>query len=292
MESFDVSVYAIRRRAGRRRPFEVRWRTAGQVRSRSFTTRALADSYRAELIRAARKGLAFDSSTGEPASWAESPQVTVSWYQHAAGYAAARWPELAARSRASLADALATLTPALVEETARGNPGPGAVRAALYRHAFNPARPAPADGPAAPILDWIQRASLPIGRLAEPAVLRTALDALTIRSDGSRAAANTVIRKHAVFHSALTYAVENGLLADNPLDKITWHVPRAACALAPAAVAGPAQAAALPAAVAGYARTWRHSSAVSTTLPCAPKKRSPCARRTACSQGPGGACSP
>ena len=54
---FDVSVYAIRRRRDRRRPFEVRWRAAGRARSRSFLTRALAESYRAELVRAARLGL-------------------------------------------------------------------------------------------------------------------------------------------------------------------------------------------------------------------------------------------
>jgi hypothetical protein len=41
---FDVSVYAIRRRAGRRRPFEVRWQAAGRSRSKSFITRKLADS--------------------------------------------------------------------------------------------------------------------------------------------------------------------------------------------------------------------------------------------------------
>jgi hypothetical protein len=60
---FDVSVYAIRRRAGRRRPFEVRWRAAGRSRSKSFITRRLADSYRAELVRAARTGLKFDPLT-------------------------------------------------------------------------------------------------------------------------------------------------------------------------------------------------------------------------------------
>jgi hypothetical protein len=65
---FDVSVYAIRRRAERRRPFEVRW-TAGRSKSKSFITRKLADSYRAELVRAARMGLEFDSLTGEPAVW-------------------------------------------------------------------------------------------------------------------------------------------------------------------------------------------------------------------------------
>jgi len=43
---FDMSMYAIRRRPGRRRPFKVRWKAAGRGRSRSFITRRLADSYR------------------------------------------------------------------------------------------------------------------------------------------------------------------------------------------------------------------------------------------------------
>ena len=53
VSSFDVRVFAIRRRPGRM-SFEVRWRVAGRDRSRSFMTRALADSHRAELVRAAR----------------------------------------------------------------------------------------------------------------------------------------------------------------------------------------------------------------------------------------------
>lgn len=77
-------------------------------------TRALADSYRAELIRAARKGLAFAPTTGEPESWAapESGPEPVTWYGHAVAYAEMKWPRLAPHSRASLADALATVTPA------------------------------------------------------------------------------------------------------------------------------------------------------------------------------------
>src|SRR5450755_892844 len=119
MNRFDVSVYAIRRRRGRRRPFEVRWRAAGRARSKSFLTRALADSYRAELVRAARKGLEFDPQTGEPVLWAAPEPVTVTWYQHAAAYAAMKWPALAAHSRASVAEALATVTPALPPQTRR-----------------------------------------------------------------------------------------------------------------------------------------------------------------------------
>src|SRR6266581_2578487 len=95
VSSFDVRVFAIRRRPGRR-VFEVRWRVAGGDKSRSFITRALADSYRAELIRAARRGLEFDPATGEPQAWAAPAPATVTWYQHAVAYAAMKWPHLAA----------------------------------------------------------------------------------------------------------------------------------------------------------------------------------------------------
>jgi hypothetical protein len=50
MNSFDGRVFAIRRRLGRR-VFEVRWRVAGCDKSRSFITRALADSLWASEIR-------------------------------------------------------------------------------------------------------------------------------------------------------------------------------------------------------------------------------------------------
>jgi hypothetical protein len=180
MNRFDVIVYAIRRRRGRRRPFEVRWRAVGRARSKSFITRALADSYRAELVRAARKGLEFDPQTGEPVLWAEPEPVTVTWYQHAAAYAAKKWPALTAHSRASVAEALATVTPALTR-AAPGRPPAAKLRTALYQHAFNPARTATADPDTVRVLAWAQQASLPVARLADPLVLRAALDALTLR---------------------------------------------------------------------------------------------------------------
>ena len=76
MNAFDVRIYTIRRRKDRRRPNEVRWHTAGRARSKSFNTRALADSYRAELVRAARRRLELDPATGEPVLWAEPAPVT------------------------------------------------------------------------------------------------------------------------------------------------------------------------------------------------------------------------
>ncbi len=151
MNSFDIRVFAIRRRPGRK-ALEVRWRVAGRDRSRSFVTRALADSYRAELVRAARRGTGFDPGTGAPAAWATPEPVTVTWYRHAVAYAQMKWPHLAPRSRASLADALATITPLLTRETGR-RPPPGRLRAALYGYAFSP-RCGPARRIGAPPARW------------------------------------------------------------------------------------------------------------------------------------------
>ena len=96
MNVFDVRIHAIRRRVGRRRPFEVRWHAAGRAQSRSFITRGLAEGYRAKLVRAARRGLDFSPATGEPARWADRETAGVSWLEHASAYGG---DEVAARRR-------------------------------------------------------------------------------------------------------------------------------------------------------------------------------------------------
>jgi hypothetical protein len=61
----------------------------------------------------------------------------MSWLEHAAAYAAMKWPLAAAHTRAGIADALATITPAL-STPGRGRPPAAVLRAALYSHTFNP----------------------------------------------------------------------------------------------------------------------------------------------------------
>jgi hypothetical protein len=255
MSAFDVRIHAIRRRPDRRRPFEVRWHAGGRARSRSFITRALADSYRAELIRAARQGLDFSARTGEPASWAARLPATTSWLDHAGAYAAMKWPLAAAHTRAGIADALATVTPALLT-AGRDRPPAAILRGALYGHAFNPARagtdPGPADTAA---LAWARHHCLPLAALADPAVTRRALDTLALRLDGSRAAAATITRKRAVFHGCLGYAAELGLLAASPLDRISWQPPESRFAAGPPSAATPAEVQAVLAEVSGSARS-------------------------------------
>jgi len=103
MNAFDVRIHTICRRKNKRRPFEVRWRVAGRDKSKSFLTRALADNYRAELIRAARQGLEFDPATGEPLRWAVPEPAVTTWLEHAVAYTDMKWPRLAPHSRVTRA---------------------------------------------------------------------------------------------------------------------------------------------------------------------------------------------
>ena len=89
------------------------------------------------------------------------------------------------------------------------------------------------------MLAWLERASLPVSQLSDPRVIGAALDGLCRRLDGSPAA-NTITAS-AVFHGALGYAVELGLLPADPISQVQWRAPRAAVAIKPVTIASPAQ---------------------------------------------------
>ena len=148
----------------------------------------------------------------------------MTWYQYAVAYAEMKWPHLAPHSRVSLADALATITPLLTRGTGRRPPA-GILRAVLYGMPYARRRSGAPGSDTASALAWVERTSLPVGQLGDPRVIRAALDGLCTRLDGSPAAANTITRKRAVFHGALGYAVELGLLPANPIGLVRWRIP-------------------------------------------------------------------
>ena len=65
MSSFDVRVFAIRRRPGRT-AFEVRWRVAGRDKSRSFMTGALAEATAPSWSARPAKVLSSTRGPGNP----------------------------------------------------------------------------------------------------------------------------------------------------------------------------------------------------------------------------------
>src|ERR1039457_7141401 len=172
-----------------------------------------------------------------------------------------KWPHLAATSRRSAAEALTTVTEALAPRR-RGAPEPEILRRALFAWAFNPGtRNLPPPANITEALDWIAAASAPVSALDDPAVIRMVLGACARTQAGQPAAATTQRRKRAVFHNAIGYAVEEGLLPANPVDRIQWKAPGVAETVDRRVVASPAQARALLAGVRAQGPRGQHLEA-------------------------------
>ncbi|MFI9775743.1 tyrosine-type recombinase/integrase [Streptomyces sp. NPDC051956] len=248
--TYDVRIWAVRQRKNRKQASaELRWKTGDTPHSQTIQTKTLAEGRRAELLRAVHAGEPFDEETGVPVKELRD-RNDVSWYQHALDCIAMKWPHSPGSTRRTLAEAMATVTPVLVKDT-KGMANARTVRAALYSWAFNMNRrdeEPPAD--VAKVLDWFERKSLPTSALSDRMRVRTALDALTKKLDGTTAAASTICRKRAIFHNALGYAVDADRLPANPLPQIQWKAPeQVADEVDPACVPGPRQTATLLSAV-------------------------------------------
>lgn len=245
--TFDVRIWKINEIVGKTRTtYQVRWKVAGRPKAntKNFATRRLAESRHAELLAAARRGEAFDVQTGVPVAELRAipqpvpePARARTWLEHARDFVDLKWWAAAPKSRAGIADALATVTPALL--TAE----PPAVHADLVREALyqwlfrtgvrtadsGPHRPRTELNPPAhlaTVLDWLAGHTMPIADLDEAAVIRAALDRLTKTLDGKPAAATTIARKRAVLFGALDYAVERQDLEVNPLAGLKWTAPK------------------------------------------------------------------
>ena len=185
----------------------------------------------------------------------------ITWYAHARAYAEAKWGGLAPVSRRSVAEALVTVTVALMGKEP-GAPEPRVLRQALFAWAFNPAtRDTDPPPEITGALDWAGRASLPIADLDDTATVRLALAACAQTLTGKAAAGSTQRRKRSVFYNALGYAVEQGHLPANPVDRIQWTTPAVAASVDRRVVVSPAQARSLLAAVRALSGRGQHLEA-------------------------------
>jgi integrase len=262
MTSYQVKFWDIKKigdtAKGR---WRVRWAVAGREHCKSFAARPLADGFLTELKDAARGHQPFDETTGLPTTPAHATAPARSWYEHACGYAEMKWPQLAPKSRRSTAEALTTITLALLTPR-RGAPDPAVLNRALFGWAFNPGtRNLTLPDDIAAALDWAATASQPVTALDDPQVLRAVLGACARTQAGKPAAATTQRRKRSVLYNAVGYAVEQRLLEANPIDRIQWKAPEVAETLDRRVVASPAQARALLAGVRAQGERGRHLEA-------------------------------
>jgi integrase len=259
-QTFDVRIYSLEVRRDRPKPYRLRWRVGRQKHSKSYKLKPQADGRRAELMSALRCGEQFDEDTGLPASELRAQRGSITWYEHTRAYIDRKWDGAPAKSRKNYADALATITPALVR-TRSGCPEAEVLRRALYAWAYNKKRwdEEPPDD-VAKALSWLQKTSLPVSALEDPEVVRRALDALSRKLDGTPAAARTALRKRACLSDVLGMAVEKQYFSTpvNPLSTIQWTAPKSVEEVDPGNVANPRQVRALMKAVGEQGARGRH----------------------------------
>ncbi|MGW8379218.1 site-specific integrase [Streptomyces sp. ODS28] len=245
--TYDVRIYGIEVRRDRPKPYRLRWLVGQRKHSKSYKLKPQADGRRSELMSALRKGEQFDEELGLPVSELRSQKNSVTWYEHTRTFIEAKWDQAPAKSRRNFADALATITPALVK-TKAGAPEPRVLRQALYGWAYNKnRREEEPPEEVARALRWIAKNSLPVSALEDPEVVRLALNALKLKLDGKQAAAKTALRKRACLSDALGLAVEKKYftMPVNPLTTVQWTAPKSAEEVAPESVANPRQVRAL-----------------------------------------------
>ena len=215
--SFDFHPWKIQTRKERKTPYRVRWTVAGRQFGISFVTMALAESFRASLITAARKGEGFDTDSGLPESM-ERTRRDVTFYTHAAEFTAAAWPAAAAKTRVSIIETLARVVPVVVRDLA-GTPERDTLRRALRKNLNQGQHAGQLDEHEAKAIAWLARASRPVSALEDPSVVADVLDALAVNLNGKPAAPEYFSRRRRVLHRALGYAVRKKRLSRNPLTK-------------------------------------------------------------------------
>ena len=275
--TYDVKIWAITPYRGRRgTTYRVRWAVAGKELWKTFKTRKLAESYRSALVMASTRGGAFDTVTGLPESQSREAHQ-VSWYQHAMDFVAMKWPAASPKSRRSMAESLATVTPALLTE-GRGMPTPDQLRRTLYRWSFDlSARSTEPSAEVARVHAWLLNNSRPLAELAEGGLMREALDALSLRLDGRRAARNTIARKRAVLYGSLRYGVELDRLSAHPMNKVRWLRQRLMTRSTGASSSTPTKRCRSLSGSRRSIQRWSPSSHACTTPPCGRRRCYTCA---------------
>ncbi|MEU9240657.1 site-specific integrase [Streptomyces sp. NPDC048385] len=219
--TFDVRVYSIERRErANGYTYKVVWKVGAKKHSKTYSTKALADARRSDLLTAVKRGEPFSLETGLPISHSSKAAET-NWYDFALDFVDKTWPHSSGNTRKNLAKAMTTATVALLRTAPQFEAV--FVRTALREWAFNTKRRTNPDEPIPDdvrvVLDWVQRNTLPMSAWEKTEKVDAVVTALGTLLDGTAAAASSVTRNRRIMNLAMEYAVRHGILRSNPLPK-------------------------------------------------------------------------
>ncbi|WP_150241370.1 tyrosine-type recombinase/integrase [Nocardiopsis quinghaiensis] len=205
----------------------VRWRVEKKPHRQPHGSSAQAEAFRSQLIQAQSKGEGFSISRGLPVGLLRAEmekkaetREEVTWHDFAVSYVDHKWPDISAKHRGNISFALTMATTALFT-TEREMPDPVLLRAALRRFAYSKTFRA-GDRPqeVADALQWVSEHSRPISDLQDSSVAKAALQAAIRDLNGKKLVIGSQRRNHGILKAALRYAVDQGLLEQNPIGEL------------------------------------------------------------------------
>jgi integrase len=217
--SFDVAIWAIETRERKTATnYRVNWRVESQVFHQPYRTVGLAESFRSQLLSAAKAGTAFRLSDGLPVTMARKNDNTKTWLMFACEYVDFKWPDSSPGHRRNTVEAMANATCALYENQ-RGRPKTTILRRATVA-ALNPNRRTDHPEELNSAMEWLKQVKIPASAITKMDKLHMVLSALSRNADGTKAADSTGRRKRVTLSNALDYGVEREIFNANPLASV------------------------------------------------------------------------
>ena len=247
--TYKVSIWNIAKHTSRRR-FGVRWKTERREHSEWYPTKALAESFRSDLLRAQRAGEAFEIESGLPLSLARKRSART-LLDVAAGYVDWLWATgRPPNTRKGAVTNLAAIVPLFVRQLDH-TPDIAALQRLLSTRLLPPPRRSvPLSAAESATASWLARASRPVTDLGDDLAVSELLTAMGKTPTGRHVTSSTWDKRSAVLHRTVEFARASAWIDRNPLTG-RRHVDRhtGPTVVDPRVVVNPAQAQQLLAAV-------------------------------------------
>lgn len=218
---YKVTIWEHYVRKGRKgTTYAVRWMVEDQRKRKPFQSKSAANSFASVLRVALNDGEPFDIDSGLPKSYIEAhgeseKEKGTSWYRFTCDYLDFKWSKIGSKQRESIVTTLITVTLAVLKDQLADIEE---ARQALNWAYSERLKGIDLDSELEPVIKELEKTNVSVEDFtSQPAVIRKIRDVLEKKMSGKAASANYAKRRYSVFKNALDYAVECGIISENPM---------------------------------------------------------------------------